>query len=162
MRMHSLLPRWRLFGALLPVLVLAIAAFSFPTFHAAGLSWWPVFIFAGPTLLSVLLSVEMQRCAIGFDDAGIYYRAVGYRVTAPWNGVELRQGGTKPTVLVSTGDRRFVSWLGFLHAVLALFMPARAGRAASATAFIPLHAFPEAATHDFMEQFAAARSVDAG
>lgn len=145
MRFH-LLPPWRLFGLALPLAMIVLGAVIFPTFHEAGLPWWPLFIMALPTLLAAWLAVEIQLCTLTLDDRGARYRGVGYRVGAPWAGIEGRLTAARPGLLVVDGESGFIGPIRIMAAVLNVIWPQRADRAARLMGWISLSAFPPSAT----------------
>lgn len=141
MIMHHLPMPQRLIGFLFPLLILGMAAVSAPTFIANDLAWWPVFIFALPLLISLVISIEYWNIALGFDESGIQYRSVGYAIAAPWEQVSVLEANGRTSLRLSEAEPRLYPWLGVMYHALTFFMTHRARYARGMMAIVPLSSF---------------------
>lgn len=127
--MHHLpMPR-RLTGLLFPLLILGMACVTAPTFIANDLAWWPVFIFALPLLLSLVICVEYWNGAVGFDDSGVHYRSVGYTIAAPWEQVFVHEANGRTSLRLAEAEPRLYPWLSVMYHALTFLVTHRARHA---------------------------------
>lgn len=134
------LPR-RLIGVLSPVLILGMAAVSAPTFIANDLAWWPVYIFALPLLLALVICVEYWNVAVRFDASGVHYLSVGYAIEARWEQVSVIKANGGTSLHLAEAEPRFYPWLGVMYHALAALVSPRARYARGMMAIVPLSFF---------------------
>lgn len=153
MTMHHLpLPK-RLIGFLFPLLILGMAFVTAPAFIANDLVWWPVFIFALPLLLSLVICIEYWNAAVGFDESGLHYRSVGYAIEARWEQVSVHETNGRTNLRLTEAQPRLYPWLGAMYQALAVFMAPRARYASGMMALVPLSSFATAPDDAVMQDF---------
>lgn len=133
-----------------PGIIVLLAAYIVPILVSAGLGWWAAFILVPAACLSVLICFEFWATAVGFDAEGVRYRAVGYRIDAPWSDVEFQDNGGKPVLLVSEGRRTVSPWFAVLFRVAGMLAPHQARASHRMMASIPLYYFLTADTDAVM------------
>ncbi|WP_343315449.1 hypothetical protein AAIB41_11590 [Brucella sp. BE17] len=153
MIMYFLPLKRRLVAFVFPLLIILLAVVTTPTFVQAGLPWWPLFIFALPGLLALVICVEYWNVAIGFSDTHVQFQSVGYQVEAPWSKVSERSNKGRIVLLISECEPHYAPWLGLMQRALSILMPGRARYAHGMMATIPLFSFSTAPNDAVMNTY---------
>lgn len=162
MTMHFMPLQRRLVAFVFPLLVVIMAGASTPGFVEAGLPLWPLFIFALPALLSLIICSDYWNAAIGFSQGHMHFRSVGYDIVAPMQKVTERQSAGKVVLSVSDCEPRYSWWLAPMQAVLGVLMPGRSRYAHGLMATVPLYSFSTAPNDAVMKAYRQAADLSAG
>ena len=138
---YRLAAKWRWMASIpLAVIVFAGGA-SAVAFSGSDVWWWIFPIFALPTVLAVVITLEMSRLRLEFDAHGLRYYTAGYMAQSPWPEVSRSQSGT--ALILSNPRITYSPWMGWMIPIVAATQPRRAGLATHAMRSIPLGYFDD-------------------